>query len=65
MSDNVLAEITVWIECAQCGRIEKLPVSVRIPPAIASSTQEKVCVPCERCGAHAMTYLQRTATRMP
>jgi hypothetical protein len=65
MIDNVPAEITAWIECVQCGRIDKLPISVRVPPAIASLKLENVCVPCERCGAYAMTYLQRTATRMP
>jgi hypothetical protein len=65
MSDNVPAEIRAWIECAECGRTEKPTIPVRIPPAIASLTLEKVCVPCERCGAYAMMYLQRTATRMP
>jgi hypothetical protein len=65
MIDNVPAEIRVWIECAQCGRIEKLPISVRIPPVIANPKLAKVGVPCERCGSYAMMYLQRAATRLP
>jgi hypothetical protein len=59
MSDNVPAEMRAWIECPQCGRIEKPTISVRIPPGIASLKLEKVCVACDRCGAPAMMYLQR------
>jgi hypothetical protein len=65
MSDNVPAEIGAWIDCAQCGRIEKPAISVRIPPGIASLKMEKVCVPCNRCGAHAIMHLQRAVRRMP
>jgi len=59
MSDNVSADMRAWIECAQCGRVEKPTIPVRIPPAIASPKLAKVGVPCERCGAPAMMYLQR------
>jgi|GEM_PF-2765972 len=65
MSDNVPAEMRAWIECPQCGRIEKPIISVRIPPAIASPKLAKVCVPCDSCGTHAMMYLQRAVRRMP
>jgi hypothetical protein len=64
MSENVPAEIRAWIECAQCGRIEKPTLSVRIPPAIASPKLAKVCMPCERCAAPAMMYLQRAVAQM-
>jgi hypothetical protein len=65
MNDNQLAEIRVWIECARCCRIERPTLSVRVPPVTASPKLEKVSVPCDRCGAQAMMYLQRAATRMP
>jgi hypothetical protein len=61
MVDNVPAEITAWIECARCGRIKKPILSIRIPPGIASAKLEKVRVPCNRCAAPAMMYLQRAA----
>lgn len=65
MSDNLPAEISTWIDCAQCGRIEKPTISARSPPAIASPTLAKVCLPCERCKGPAMMYLQRAVTQMP
>ena len=60
MSDDVSAEIRVWIECIGCGRIEKPTICVQIPKELAAAKLEKVCLACECCGAHAMMYLQRT-----
>ena len=65
MSDNVPAEIRAWIDCAQCGRIEKPALSVSIPPALAKPMLNKVSVPCDCCGAHAMMHLQRAVREMP
>jgi hypothetical protein len=65
MSDNVTAEIRAWIECPKCGRIEKPPISVRIPLGITSLKLEKVCVPCDCCAAPAMIYLQRAVRPIP
>jgi len=65
MSDNVPAEIRVWIECARFGRIENPTLSVRVPSVTASPKLEKARVPCHCCGAHAMMYLQRALRRMP
>jgi hypothetical protein len=65
MSDNLPAEIGAWIECAQCGRIEKPTLSVRIPAGIASPRLEKVGVACDRCAAPAMMYLHRAVRQMP
>jgi hypothetical protein len=64
MSENFPAEIRAWIECVQCDYVEKPTILVRISPDIASPKLEKVCVPCNRCGAHAMLHLQRAVWRM-
>ncbi len=64
MRDDVPAEISAWIECGQCARIDKRVVADFLPSDLATPMLEKVCAVCEYCGAHAVMYLQRAAHRM-
>jgi DNA-directed RNA polymerase subunit RPC12/RpoP len=58
---SVPLQLNSWIDCPQCGRIDKLSRDFRLPEEIAGPMQIKVLYRCERCGAAtAFLYLDRT-----
>lgn len=44
------AVLLVWIECDECGRIDKAPNDFNYPADLTEEMQLFVWVPCERCG---------------
>jgi hypothetical protein len=64
MNAWVKAEISSWIECGHCGRVEGPSVPIRIPEEVAFAAVEKVCTRCERCRGHATMHLQRALPRL-
>jgi hypothetical protein len=63
MDNLVPAEMKLWIDCKHCGRTDKQPVAIQIPPQLAFREVEKVCVTCERCAGPATLYMERRICR--
>jgi hypothetical protein len=64
MSNELPAQLLVWVECPRCGRIEKPVYDFQMPATQASTMIEKARIPCDRCGAGAMMYLRRTVSNV-
>jgi hypothetical protein len=64
MSNELPAQLRVWIECPSCGRIEEPTCDFRLPAGEAGPMLEKVGLACERCGEPAYIYLQRTVSNV-
>jgi hypothetical protein len=59
----VAAKISVWIDCRQCGRVDKPPVDVNVPEEVAFFQMDRIPMTCEHCGRPAVMYLQRTVAQ--
>jgi hypothetical protein len=48
--ETVAARLTTWVDCPQCGRLDKLSRDFRLPTDISGPMQLKVRYRCERRG---------------
>jgi hypothetical protein len=53
------ATLSLRIECATCGRIDKLANEFTFPADLADGLQLFVWHPCERCGQPAKLHMKR------
>jgi len=53
------ASLIAWVECDECGRIDKPAHDFNYPPDMASDMELFVWLPCEKCGRLAKLHMKR------
>ena len=53
------AVVIAWVECASCGRIEKVAQDFNLPDDVATDMELWVWFPCDRCGRDAKLHFRR------
>lgn len=60
----MLAQIRVWIECAECGPIQKLERQVILPFEGLTPMLERTGAICDHCRGLAIMCFERIGTRV-